>query len=281
MKVTEVIHHHVGIISRAKGRSAVSAAAYRAAEKLRNERNGLMHDYTNKRDVVYKQILLPKYAREEFKDRKILWNAVEKIEKAKNSRTARELRVYLYDELEPPEQIRLIVDHVQESFVNRGMCADVCIHDKGNGNPHAHVMLTTRSLDANGNWMGKQRKNYILDKDGKKIYDPVKKQYKCGPSIKTNDWDNEGNVEKWRQEWARACNRAFERKGLEHTVTHESYALQSSDLEPTIHLGPRVSALKRRGIFTDRAIENNAIIEKREHESQRQQERSRSRGRSR
>ena len=276
----EIIHLHVKIISRKKGKSAIAAAAYRSNEKIRNERNGVVYDFTKKHDVVYKQILLPANAPSAFYDRENLWNAVEKIEKSQNSRTAREVEVSLPIELARTEQIQLIVAFVQENFANHGMCADICVHDKGNGNPHAHVMLTTRSLDENGKWIKKQIKNYIFDKDGKKIYDPIKKQYKCAKSLKFNDWDNMGNVEKWRQEWTKMCNLEFKRKGLEKIITHESYALQDIDKEPTKHLGPELSTLKKRGIHTDRINENLDIMkrnkEREEQKRRREYERTQS-----
>ena len=271
----EVISYNLKIISRGKGRSVISAAAYCSGEKLYNHRNGLSY-FEVRQDVVYKEIFLPGNASENFHDRSTLWNSVERIEKADNSRTARQLIVALYRQLDRDEQISLIVEYVKETFVSQGMCADVCVHDKGDGNPHAHVLLTTRSLDERGNWLGKQRKNYILDEHGSKIYDPVKKQYKCGRSIKTNDWDKEGNVEKWREEWAKACNRAFERKGIKKRVTHESYRLQGEDREATIHLGPKVSALRKRGVHTSRSIINLNIqarnMEREELERQNQRE---------
>lgn len=279
----DVIHLHIRTISRAKGSSAVGTAAYCSGEKLHNERNDRLHDFTNKYGIVYSKILLPDNAPRNLAKREILWNTVEQIEKSKNALLAREVEVSLPVELDRTEQISLITAYVQESFVNHGMCADICIHDKGTGNPHAHIMLTTRSMDENGNWLSKQNKNYILDENGKKIYDPVKKQYKCGKSSKSNNWDNKENAEKWRQEWAKACNREFERKGLEKRVTHESYKRQGNNRIPTKHLGYLLAAQERCGIETERGKENRAIqlqnrIQK-ERERRRQQEREQNRER--
>ena len=63
-------------------------------------------------------------------------------------------------------------------FVGRGMCADICIHDKGEGNPHAHVMLTLRPILPDGSWGDKSRREYVLDKLGERISLPSGKDYK-------------------------------------------------------------------------------------------------------
>ena len=89
------------------------------------------------------------------------------------------------------------------------MCADVCLHDTGGGNPHAHIMLTMRTFDEGGEWGAKQKKEYILDRDGKKICDPKKRQYKC-KSIPATDWNEQTKAEEWRAAWAQLCNQALE-----------------------------------------------------------------------
>jgi hypothetical protein len=70
------------------------------------------------------------------------------------------------------------------------MCADICIHDKGDGNPHAHVTLTMRPFEPDGSWGTKQKKEYILDQQGEKIYDPKKRQYRCR-SVPTTNWNEQ------------------------------------------------------------------------------------------
>jgi ATP-dependent exoDNAse (exonuclease V) alpha subunit len=151
-----IYHLNVGIIKRSSGRSSVAAAAYRAGEKIRNEHDGMPHDYTKKRDVIHSEIMLPENAPYEFSDRAILWNAVEKSEKRIDSQTAREFDIALPVEFDREEQIEIMREYVQENFVDRGMCADLAIHDKGDGNPHAHVMLTTRHVTQDG-FGGKNR----------------------------------------------------------------------------------------------------------------------------
>ena len=167
-----IFHSHIKIITRGKGKSAVAAAAYRAGERIKNEYDGITSDYTRKRGIVYTEILLPEHAPTEYLNRAVLWNAVEKIEKADNSQLARELDIALPAEFTRQQNIALAREYVKNTFVSAGMCADLCVHDKDDGNPHMHIILTMRPINENGKWDGKQKKEYILDNDGNKIYDP-------------------------------------------------------------------------------------------------------------
>ena len=83
-----IFHSHIQIISRGKGKSAVAAAAYRAGETIKNEYDGIVHDYTRKGGIVYTEILLPGHAPAEYSNRTVLWNAAEKIEKSIRSQSA-------------------------------------------------------------------------------------------------------------------------------------------------------------------------------------------------
>jgi len=132
-----IYHCSIKIISRGKGQSAVAAAAYRAGEKIANEYDGKIYDYTRKGGVAHTEILLPGNAPAEYSERAVLWNAVEKIEKMKNSQLAREIELALPAELTREQNISLVRDYVQRNFVSAGMCADVCVHDKNDGNTQA------------------------------------------------------------------------------------------------------------------------------------------------
>ena len=162
-------HIPVSIIKRSEGRSAVAAAAYRSGTKLTNGWDGLTHDYTRKGGVVHAEIMLPAHAPPEFADRSTLWNSVEQIEKARDSQLAREIEAALPRELSREQQLALVRAYVKDNFVDKGMCADFAIHDKGTGNPHVHIMLTVRPLKENGAWGAKCRKAYDLDENGQRI----------------------------------------------------------------------------------------------------------------
>lgn len=253
-----IYHCNIKIISRGRGKSAVAAAAYRSGETLTNEYDGVTHDYTRKGGVVHTEILLPAHAPTAYADRAVLWNAVEKTEKAKNAQLAREIELALPRELTREQGISLVREYVKAQFVGAGMCADIAIHDKLDGNPHAHVMLTMRPIEQGGAWGAKQKKEYILDRDGNKIYDRKKRQYKC-KSVPATDWNERSNSEEWRAAWAETCNRALEQNGHAERVDHRSYARQGTEQIPTVHLGVAASAMEKHGIRTERGDLNREI----------------------
>lgn len=253
-----IYHCHCKVISRGQGRSAVGAAAYRSGEKITNDYDGLTHDYTSKGGVVYSEIMLCETAPQEYQNRAVLWNEVERVEKGSKARLAREYEVALPVELNRDEQIQLVRNYVRENFVKAGMCADFSIHDKGDGNPHAHIMLTTRIIEPDGAWGAKQKKEYILDKDGKKQYDPKKKTYKCR-TVKINDWDTTEFLQGSREAWAVAMNRELEKKNLSQRVDHRSLEAQGKEQIPTEHLGVSAKHMERRGRKSDRGERNREI----------------------
>ena len=255
-----IYHLSIKIISRGKGKSAVAAAAYRSGEKIRNEYDGIEHDYTRKGGVIHTEIILPEHAPAEYADRAVLWNAVEKIEKAKNSQLSREIELALPVELTLLQNKSLVRDYVKQNFVEHGMCADVCIHDKNDGNPHAHIMLTMRPFDNGGAWGGKQKKEYILDKSGNKIYDKKKRSYKC-KSVPTTDWNEQTQAEEWRSGWAESVNRYLEKLNHSERIDHRSYERQGVEQIPTAHLGVAAFQMEKRGIATERGNKNRKIDE--------------------
>ena len=139
-----IYHLEAKVVSRGAGRSAVAASAYLSCSRLYNDYDGIQHDYTKKQGLVWQKVFLPEYAPQEWQDRKKLWNAVEEVETAKDSRLAREFVVALPIELSREEQIELLQEFIQEQFLSDGMCADAAIHDTDGHNPHAHILLTVR-----------------------------------------------------------------------------------------------------------------------------------------
>ena len=137
-----------------------------SCSRILNDYDGVQHDYTRKRGLLWQQVFLPSNAPAEWSDRAKLWNAVEENEKTKDSRLAREFVVALPVELDRDAWIELLTEYVQANFVTEGMCADVCIHDTDGHNPHAHLMLTVRPLDDNGKWQYKTEKEYLCVRDG-------------------------------------------------------------------------------------------------------------------
>ena len=161
-----IYHLEAKVVSRGAGRSAVAASAYLSCSRLYNDYDGIQHDYTKKQGLVWQEVFLPEYAPQEWQDREKLWNAVEEVETAKDSRLAREFVVALPIELNRKEQIELLQEFIREQFVSDGMCADAAIHDTDGHNPHAHILLTVRPLDERGKWQYKTEKEYLCMKNG-------------------------------------------------------------------------------------------------------------------
>jgi MobA/MobL family len=212
----------VQTISRADGRNAVAAAAYRAGEELSNERNGQTYDYTRRGGVLHTEIIAPETAPDWVHDRERLWNEAERSELRINSRVAREVQLSLPHELTAEQRKELVTEFVRDNFVAKGMVADVAIHapskDGDQRNYHAHVMLTTRIITPNG-FTEKQR-----------------------------DWNSTEVLSEWRENWATAQNRHLTRAlgARAPQVTHKSYAEQGIDKIPGHHLGPGAAAMERR-----------------------------------
>ena len=162
-----IYHLEAKVVSRGNGRSAVAASAYLSCTNILNDYDGVRHDYTRKKGLVWREVFLPEFAPQEWQDRGVLWNAVEENEKTKDSRLAREFVPALPVELSKEQWQRLLSDFINDQFVADGMCADVAIHDPDppGYNPHAHIMLTVRPLDENGKWQYKTEKEYLCMKD--------------------------------------------------------------------------------------------------------------------
>ena len=264
-----IYHCSIKIIGRSDGKSAVASSAYRSGEKLMDDRTGLTHDFTKKRGVVFTEVALPAHAPPEYADRNMLWNAVEKAEKKSNAQLAREIEVALPKELSRECQIEIVRRYVQENFVSVGMCADWALHDKGDGNPHAHIMLTMRGIKPDGSWAQKEKKIYALDEEGNRIplIDPATGKQKLGKrneklwkriTVEPNDWNDHSKAEIWRKSWADICN---EYLSVEQRIDHRSYKRQEVDLEPTIHEGYRARKMEKAGFVSNRC-EYNRIVRK-------------------
>ena len=252
-----IYHLCIKIISRGKGKSAVAASAYRSGEKIKNEYDGIVHDFTRKGGIAHTEILLPQNAPQEFSDRGTLWNSVEKIEKSKNSQLAREIEIALPKELDREKQIELVREYVKENFVDVGMCADIALHDRNDGNPHAHILLTMRPLNEDTTWGAKSKKEYILDENGEKV--KLKNGNYKTRKINTVDWNEQDKAEHWRKAWADITNKYLEENSIQEKVDHRSYERQGIEQIPTIHLGVSATQMEKKGITTDRGNINREI----------------------
>lgn len=210
----DFLHTRIKIVSRNKGKSAVAAAAYRSGTKIENLWDGVTHDYTRKQYVIHSEIMLPAHAPIAYLDRATLWNSVEWFETDRDAQLAREFEFSLPAELTHEQHLKLVRRFVQKEFVDKGMCADFSIHDKRTGNPHVHILLTTRPLNEDGTWMAqKSRLVYDLDENGQRIPARQKGRWKNHKENIT-DWDDRGNGRKWRLAAAEAINEALREAGF-------------------------------------------------------------------
>ena len=258
--MADSFHFSVNIISRGKGKSAVASAAYISGEKIKNEWDGVTHDYTKKQGVISKEIFLPDHAPKEYKDRKTLWNSVELFEKNSNAQLARNFIISLPKELSIEENKKMIEEYVQNNFVKEGMIVDLAIHDEsreGNQNIHAHIMTIVRPINEDGTWGQKSKKEYILDEKGEKVLNKNGKPKTRKVELTT--WNDKGNVEKWRENFSDLCNEYLAKNKIEKRVDHRSFKRQGIKQIPTIHLGASASAMERKGIRTEKGDINREI----------------------
>ena len=234
-----IYHLSAKVISRGSGRSAIAAAAYRAAERLHDDRLGHDHDFTAKTGVVHREVLLPEGAPEAWQDRATLWNAVEAVEKRKDAQVAREVEVALPRELSQAEGIALARDFTAREFVARGMVADVCVHwpqgADGEAKPHAHILLTTRRVEPG--------------QDGERG--------RFG--AKAREWNATELLVGWRERWAGLANARLAKQGHDVRVDHRSLAAQGIPLEPQHKVGPAGQRRAERGEAAERRAEHDAI----------------------
>lgn len=172
---------------------------------------------------------MPDNAPLNYKNRSALWNAVEKSEKRKNSQTARSIDAALPVEISRTEQIDLVQNFCKQCFVTNGMCVDFAIHDKGDGNPHVHILLTTRNVS------------------------------KQGFTTKNRSWNDKSMLLEWRKLWAEWCNHKLYFVSDER-IDHRSYAARGIDKLPQKHLGAAACAIEKKGYRTDKGSYNRQVI---------------------
>ncbi|WP_213979430.1 Ti-type conjugative transfer relaxase TraA [Sphingomonas sp. dw_22] len=228
-----IYHFSVQVIGRSSGRSAVAAAAYRAGERLHDERLDRDHDFRAKSGVEHSEIMLPEGAPERLSDRETLWNEVEAGEKRKDAQLAREVEFSIPREMDKAQGIELARDFVQAEFVERGMIADLNVHwdmgADGQPKPHAHVMLTMREVGP--------------DEFGQK----------------ERDWNRTELVEQWRERWADHVNARLVELDIDARIDHRSLEAQGIDLEPQDKIGPAASRMGERGLESERIEQHREI----------------------
>ena len=228
------------IVTRGKGHSAVSKAAYIARCSLENERLGTRDDYSRKgAECLFSGVYAPKNAPEWTRDREQLWNHVEAFEKRKDSQLARELLIDLAHELTPEQNRYVLQDFIRENFTRKGLVADAAIHaphqHSDERNIHAHVMVVLRPLDGTEFVAAKPRQT---------------------------EAENVAELNGWKRAFEKRMNKELEKHGFEPRWDMRSNAERGLDREPEVHLGKAASALERDGIATAPGDINREIRER-------------------
>ena len=228
-----IYHFSAKVISRARGSSALAAAAYRSGSRLHDQRLDRHHDFSNKAGVVHSEVMLPDGAPEHLSDRERLWNSVEAAEVRKDAQLAREIGFALPRELSADAGIELAREFVAREFVAAGMIADLNVHRDigadGEPKPHAHVMLTMRVVDENGF------------------------------GAKVREWNRTELLEHWRERWAEHVNQRLAEYDIDARIDHQSLEAQGIGLEPQNKIGPAASRMAEQGLASERLSEHLAI----------------------
>ena len=305
-----IFHMTIKIVGKSKGKSIIAASAYLNGDVMKDYETGRTSYYTSKNEVVYTRLMkcenappewsnVPekniagfqkslRYHRstdkeaelEKFKitfQKQKLWNEVLKVEKGSDAQLGRSLEFSLPNEWSRQEQIDVTTDFIQRNYVNKGMCADWSIHDKGDGNPHVHLLLTMRPFHEDHSWGNKEAKDWDFERDnlGQVIINPShpnwwkdkKNPIHCGIRIPvfnkegkqkvgarnrkqwkrvladSTSWNNPKNCELWRSEWAKECNLHLPE---EKWIDHRSFARQGKIEIPTIHEGTGARMIDQR-----------------------------------
>ena len=330
-RIMAIFHFTVKIVGRSKGKSVISASAYLNGDVMKNEETGRISYYTSKKEVVYTSLMMcenaplewlhvpeenierfqqsirykraddKEVALEKFKimfQKQKLWNEVLKIEKSADAQLGRSFEFSLPKEWSRQEQIDYTTEYIQKTFVDKGMCADWSIHDKGDGNPHVHLLVTMRPFNPDHSWGNKEVKDWdfvrnengnivideshldwwqdkkkpdrhgiripVLDENGvQKVGARNRKQWKR-VLIDATGWNNPKNCELWRSEWAKMCNLHL---SIDNQIDHRSYERQGKMKVPTIHEGADARKIEEKYLAGQATkgswkVEENQIIRK-------------------
>ena len=226
-----IYHLSAKLLSRKSGRSATAAAAYRAGEKIEDQRTGAIHDYTRKRGVEHAELVMPSTSTW-WPSRAELWNAVETKNKRGDAQVARELDIALPAELNDDQRCALAKQFAQHIADQYSLAVDVAIHApdrKGDQrNHHAHLLLTTNRIEGNG--LGNKAREWdvvarAMTKEAERATNPI---------------------EELRATWSALANQALERAGLGTKIDHRTLEAQGLDRAPTTHLGVAATGYERR-----------------------------------
>ncbi|EAQ5910821.1 conjugal transfer protein [Salmonella enterica] len=195
-----IFHLDFKIVKRSEGMTSVAKAAYHARTRITDDRIGQVFDFSHRTDLHGHIILAPVSAPSHIvESSSALWNEVERVERQNNGQTARYFDVAIPVELSNDDKKKLVAEYCQKNFVDKGMIADIAFHDLDSKNPHAHVMLTLKTITAAG--FGK----------------------------KDRSWNDKKMMLQWRESWATMSNSYLETAGSEERIDHRSLRTQCAD----------------------------------------------------
>lgn len=258
-----IYHCTTKTVNRSSGRTALASIAYRAGEKLTDERTGLTHDFTRKEGVAYTEIISNLDIQI---DRAELWNLAEKTENRKDARTAREWVIALPDELDEEQRKELAKDFAKSLVDRYGVVADLAIHAPSKGgddkNHHAHILLTTRKAE-----LDPENKLVLTQKAEIELSNTKRKSLGMGTS--------QEEIKQIRATWANLANYSLDKAGYKEKIDHRSYAEQGNGLQATVHEGSKVTQLRRKGIDTEVSrfndnikLQNSQQLQHKEHQKE-------------
>ncbi|MFV1874077.1 MAG: MobQ family relaxase [Oleiphilus sp.] len=234
-----IYHLHAKTFSRARGQSAVAAAAYRSGTKLKDKRTGETFDYRRKKGVKFHNIFAPSNSPDWSFNTDALWNNAEASETRKNSTVAREIEVSIPHELSEIGQTKLIKRFSQELADKHSIAVHAAIHfphrSNDERNVHAHLLFTTRRIN------------------------------EAGFHEKSREWDGSKRgsetVKYWRERWGNLANSALTLEKQTARINCKSFKARGISRLPTQHLGPRASYLEKLGYRTNIGNRNKQIKE--------------------
>ncbi|ECH9699824.1 conjugal transfer protein [Salmonella enterica subsp. enterica] len=195
-----IFHLDFKIVKRSEGMTSVAKAAYHARTRITDDRIGETYDFSHRSDLHGHIILAPVSAPAHIvESSSALWNEVERVERQNNGQTARYFDVAIPVELNNDDKKKLVAEYSKKNFVDKGMIADIVFHDLDGKNPHAHVMLTLKTITAAG--FGK----------------------------KDRSWNDKKMMLQWRESWATMSNSYLETAGREERIDHRSLRTQCAD----------------------------------------------------
>lgn len=234
-----IFHLTIKSVKRGEGQATTASAAYRTGERIHDARLDQTFDFTRRRGVLHTEILINSRAEgaDWARNRAALWNAAEAAERRRDARLGREYEAALPHELTAAQRLELARAYAHVIAERYGCAVDIALHAphvKGDSrNFHMHLLATTREVTPTG--FGAKTAIELSDTDRRKRGLP-------------------GAAEEitWlRNRWSELANEHLHAAGQSARIDARSLRDQGVERAPTEHLGPKLTAMHRRGRETE------------------------------